>query len=142
MCIRDRFRGRARTGTEQKTSDTSTNLSSSDYNFSVCEQAVTSLQIELTIQHFRPTEPEQKEVDSLTKVTTNYCLLKQALTQDGSFKLSNLQTYVSIYQRVPKPQKACVAYVSVLDEKADNRDTVLNVINNLYVNYILSLIHI
>ena len=50
--MRKKFRGRARTGTEQKTSDTSTNLSSSDYNFSVCEQAVTSLQIELTIQHF------------------------------------------------------------------------------------------
>ena len=134
--MRKKFKGRTRTGTEKKTGDTSINLSSSDYNFSVCEQAVTSPQIELTIQHFRPTEPEQKAVNLLIKVTTNYCLLKQALTQDGSLQLSNLQTYVSIYQRVSNPQKACVAYVSVLDEKADNRDTVLNVINNLYVNYL------
>ena len=58
---------------------------------------------------------------------TNNCLEEQ---------LIGIQAFLSVSEKTPSPEIISVAYVAVLDEVADEKDTILHVINNLYVEYV------
>ena len=42
-----------------------------------------------------------------------------------------IQAFLSVSEKTSSPEIASVAYVAVLDEVADEKDTILHVINNL-----------
>ena len=131
-----RFHGRARTGTEYKPNTSSSPDHSHVYHFQNLSISSTS-QPTPTLDSFRLSPSEEQSIKLFTKHSTSYCLLKNALTQSGLEKnLIGIQAFFSVSQKTPSPEIASVAYVEVLDEVADEKDTILHVINNLYVEHV------
>ena len=90
-----------------------------------------------TIDTFRPSSCEQQSMKSFTTHATSYFLLKNAVhTSAHNTHLIGIQEFLSVSHKTPSPELASVVYIEVLNEVADEKDTVLHVINNLYVEYV------
>ena len=106
------------------------------YSFQNQSESMAKRFLSPTIDTFRPTQSENQSVVDFTKHSTSYCLLKNSLTNDGlEEQLIGIQAFFSVSHNTPSPEVASVAYVEVLDEVADEKDTILHVINNLYVEH-------
>ena len=46
--------------------------------------------------------------------------------------------YYCLSQNVPPPEKTSIIYFKILDEKCDNKETLLSIINDLYTKFIPS----
>lgn len=145
-----KHRGRARTGTElteQNDTTQSVPLLSDTYHFED-----TSPNTSFTINMFRPSVEERSALSVFEKRLLHYCLLKDSYRTNKTNILESMNEYVDIdttivemvhmqefcalYDKHLQPDVADVVYVNVLDEKADDKDTVLNVINQLYNEHV------
>ena len=135
-----RFHGRARTGTEFtcKSNASIPPEQSHVYSFQNLQSTLpTNESSSPTIDNFRPSTCEEQSLGALVKHSTSYCLLKNALTNSSLVEqLIGIQAFLSVSEKTSSPEIASVAYVAVLDEVADEKDTILHVINNLYVEYV------
>ena len=52
--------------------------------------------------------------------------------------LIDLQTYYCLSYNIPSPECSNIVYFTVLDQVCDNKETLLNVINELHTEFILS----
>lgn len=135
-----RFHGRARTGTEFtcKSNASIPPEQSHVYCFQNLQSTLpTNESSSPTIDNFRPSTCEEQSLGALVKHSTSYCLLKNALTNSSlEEQLIGIQAFLSVSEMTSSPEIASVAYVAVLDEVANEKDTILHVINNLYVEYV------
>lgn len=63
-------------------------------------------------------------------------LLKVASTTHTK-PLTDFQTYYSLAENVSKPECSNIIYYKVMDQRCDNKETLLDIINNLYVEFIV-----
>ena len=132
-----RFHGRARTGTEFKSNTSSHPDHSHVYHFQNQSVSLISQPSTPTLDSFRLSPSETQSIKLFTNHSTSYCLLKNALTQNSLEEhLIGIQAFFLVSQKTPSPEIASVAYVEVLDEVANEKDTILHVINNLYVEHV------
>ena len=93
---------------------------------------------------------------SFQKRLLNYCLLKHSYqnnkrhileslsenvdpdvdTTECKEEMVHMQDFCTLYDKHLQPDVADIVYVNVLDERADDKDTVLNVINQLYNEHV------
>ena len=132
--LRKMYCCRARTNTELKSIEQSDLNNEHDKSYNFDPISAFSAQTKLSIEHFRLSTDEQKACCTLGKDLVYYRLLKDAYHEKEEHMV-NVQSFCSIcdgtYQ---SPDMANIAYIGVLDEKADSKDTVLHVINELYTN--------
>ncbi len=124
-----RFHGRARTAAELKSDIEHLDEAPHIHQFQPMP-AVTSVQVKL--EHFQGTTLEEQSIEELTIHATNYFLLKNASTKT----MIGMQPFFAISQNLPKPEVGSVAYVDVLDEIADDKHTVLHIIDDIHDKYV------
>ena len=73
----------------------------------------------------------------LGKICEEYIVLKLA-NEPNPESLVCLQMLFCLSQNVPSPEKTSIIYFTVLDEKCNNKETLLSIINDLYTQFILS----
>ena len=135
--IPKRFHGQARTGTEFKSNASIHPDQSHVYYFQNQSPPTANEPASPTINNFRPSQCEMQSLNELAKHSLSYCLLKNALTNSSiEEQLIGIQTFLSVSEKSNSPEVASVAYVAVLDEVADEKDTVLHIINSLYVEHV------
>jgi len=90
------------------------------------------------MEHFNYSSLRRRRWPSLGKFVRNtYIVLKLANEQNPE-SLVCLQMLFCLSQNVPSPEKTSIIYFKVLDEKCDNKETLLSIINDLYTQFILS----
>ena len=62
-------------------------------------------------------------------------LLKVACTTHSEI-LINFNTYFSLRNKLTQPERSNIIYFKVLDQRCDDKETLLNIINDLYVEFI------
>ena len=90
----------------------------------------------LTIKDFQLSDQEDMVLRKLKEMSTQYILQKVA-SSDHSKTLIDLQTYFSLSNNLPTPECSNVIYFKVLDQKCDDKETLLNIINDLYEEFIV-----
>ena len=140
-----KHRRRARTGKELAEQVNTTQLPLSDssmYNFEDTSNFVHNTI--LTIDMFRPVEEEHSALSVFGKRLLHYCSLKlrtviklikciiilENLSDIDTIQAVNMvhmQKFCALYDKHLQPDVASVVYVNVLDERADDKNTVLNV---------------
>ena len=69
------------------------------------------------------------------KVFDEYMLLKLACTEQGK-SMIDLQSYLKIAKNIKDPECSNVIYYKVLQQRCDDKETLLDIINNLYTEFI------
>ncbi len=87
--------------------------------------------------YFVTSEDEKKAMQELQQLSNSYILHKIASTSSDEILL-DFQTYFSLSQNLQSPELSNIIYHSVLDQKADNNETLLGVINQLHADFIVS----
>ncbi len=77
-----------------------------------------------TSTYFLLQKEEQAALTKLQEVCEQYILLKVA-SKTHSKHLINLQTYYSLSQNIAAPDMSNIIYYKVLDQKCDNKETLL-----------------
>lgn len=90
----------------------------------------------LTIKDFHLSDQEDMVLGKLKEMSTQYILQKVA-SSDHSKTLIDLQTYFSLSNNLPTPECSNVIYFKVLDQRCDDKETLLNIINDLYEEFIV-----
>ena len=92
------------------------------------------------IQNFKLSDTDTKELTHLQDLMCSYVANKLAFDkinkQDHTF--IDLQSYVTLYNNLDHPETSNIIYLNVLDQKADNKQTLLAIINNLYEEFIVN----
>ena len=91
----------------------------------------------LTIQDFQLTNSENISLKELKQISTQYILLKVAGSELNETCI-DLQTYFSLSNNIKEPECSNIVYFKVLDQKCDDKETLLNIISDLYEEFILS----
>ena len=89
----------------------------------------------LSMAQFQLSVPENKSLQQLKQMCTQYILLKN-LSTVNSLSMVDLQIYYSLYKNIKNPEISNVIYYKVLDQKCDNKETLLNIIGTLYDEFI------
>ena len=134
---------RRRTGTEQlglsthsiPTICTSEHRVPTIHTRTIVNQPATASTLE--IANFLLKKEEETAIDRLKEVCEQYVLLKVA-SETHTKHLINLQMYYTLSQNISAPEKSNIVYYSVIDEKCDNKETLLSIINDLYSNFIMT----
>ena len=71
----------------------------------------------------------------LREVSYQYMLLKVASTTRNE-TLINFNTYFSLRNKLTQPERSNIIYFNVLDRRCDDKETLLNIINDIYVEFI------
>ena len=104
----------------------------------VKQQCVERFQeMSLGIADFRLSDVESKAIDKLKKMSTDYALLKVA-SSEYRVSLIDLQSYYSLFMDIPSPENSNVIYFMLLNQRCDNKETLLNVISELHTEFIAS----
>ena len=94
------------------------------------------------IQNFKLSDTDTKELTHLQDLMCSYVANKLAFNkinkQDHTF--IDLRSYVTLrlYNNLDHPETSNIIYLNVLDQKADNKQTLLAIINNLYEEFIVN----
>ena len=92
------------------------------------------------IQNFKLNDTDTKELTHLQDLMCSYVASKSAFDkinqQDHTF--IDLQSYVTLYNNLDHPETSNIIYLDVLDQKANNKQTLLDIINNLYEEHIVN----
>ena len=88
----------------------------------------------LNIEKFRLTSDEQKAQDSLLNNSIDYILIKKASEKP----VISLPSYLGLLQDLPTPECSSIVYYGVMGQKCDSKETVLEVINQLHREFIVT----
>ena len=149
--LQKRHRVRARTGTELSNYSNSTQLALSDTSYHFEDASNYVPQTVLKIDMFRPLDEERSALLTSRTRLLHFCLLKDIyqINKDqileklnledmdaNKVEMANMQEFCTLYDKDLQPDVADVVYVNVLDERADDKDTVLHVVNQLYTEHV------
>ena len=87
-----------------------------------------------TIKDFQLTNREDKALTELKEMSTKYIFQKVSSKQN---MLIDLQSYFSLYNNLQTPECSNIIYYKVLDQRCDDKQTLLNVISELYEEFIV-----
>ena len=90
----------------------------------------------LTIKDFLLTDEEDQAVKEVKAMSTQYIFQKVA-NSDPNQTLINLQTYFSLSNNLSIPECSSVIYFKVLDQRCDDKQTLLTIISDLYEEFIV-----
>lgn len=90
-----------------------------------------------TLADFRLTEIEFATMKGLREMSIDYVLQKQAATMHKVIFI-DLQTYYSLSQDIQSPECSNIIHYTVLDQKRDDKETLLKVISDLHTAFIHS----
>lgn len=85
---------------------------------------------------FKFTSDETEVMQDLSEISSKYMLQRVANSQSNKV-LIDFQTYFCLYNNLPFPECSNVIYFQVLDQKCDNKDTLMNVINRVHTEFIM-----
>ena len=71
------------------------------------------------------------------EICNGYMLQKVASTTHTK-TLIDFQTYFNLYTNQPSPECSNVIYYQVLSQRCDDKETLLNIINNLYQEFVVT----
>ena len=91
----------------------------------------------LTIADFKLSAIESNAIKGLKDMSIDYILQKEAAFLH-KVTLVDLQTYFSLSQDIQSPECSNIIYYTVLDQKCDDKETLLKVISDLHKEYILT----
>ena len=69
--------------------------------------------------------------------TSSHYILQRVANNTNSTVLIDFLTYFSLYNNLPSPECSNIIYFKVLDQKCDNKETLINVINDIYQEFIV-----
>lgn len=87
--------------------------------------------------NFRLTEEESKSVLQLREMCNEYMLQKVASTTHTK-TLIDFQTYFNLYNNQPPPECSNIIYYEVFSQRCDDKETLLNVMNDLYQEFVVT----
>ena len=83
-------------------------------------------------------QKEEKDAfDKLKKLSETYILLKIACNHHQKCLIS-LQMFYSLTHNLPSPEPSNILYFKVLDQRCDDKETLLSLIHNLYSGFIVT----
>ena len=88
-----------------------------------------------TIKDFQLSDRENKAITDLKLMSTQYVFLKVAGNEQNETIL-DLLSYFNLANNLSKPECSNIIYFKVLDQKCDDKETLLNVISALYEEFI------
>ena len=65
-------------------------------------------------------------------------ILQKVASCEHNIALIDLQTYYSLSNDIPSPECSNIIYLTVVDQRCDNKETLLNVISELHKKLIAS----
>lgn len=89
----------------------------------------------VTINDFKLQTNETKATQELSEIASKY-ILQRVASSTSSTVLIDFQTYFTLYNDLQSPECSNIIYYQVLDQKCDNKETLMNVINSLYAEFI------
>lgn len=93
----------------------------------------------LTITSFKLTSGETEEIEKLREICDHYMVQKVANhASNSSTILIGLQSYFILSQNLKAPECSNVLYYKVLDQRCDSKETLLNIIHDLYTEFVVT----
>ena len=89
----------------------------------------------LSISEFKLKSDETKALAKFREIGENYVILKAACTTH-TCSMVDFQTFFSFSNNLVKVERSNIIYYKVLDQKCDDKETLLSIINNLYNEFI------
>ena len=123
---------RRRTGMECGSGSTSDSLPPVNI-VPTLREALQKPNLDMTAFHLK--SEENNALKKLREVSYQYMLLKVASTTHSE-TLINFNTYFSLRNKLTQPERSNIIYFKVLDQRCDDKETLLNIINDLYVEFI------
>ena len=65
-------------------------------------------------------------------------MVQKVASTTHSATFLDLQTYFSLYHNVPEPECSSIIYYKVLHQRCDDRQTVLNIVNNICLELVIA----
>ena len=127
---------RMRTGTEGSRVNNTNQLPSSTCTC-IPTHTETQQKPTMSITDFRLNEKESESLVQVRKMCSEYMLQKVASTKHSK-TLIDLQTYFSLSTNLPQPEASNIIYYKVLSQRCDDKETLLNIINDLYQEFVLT----
>ncbi len=125
-------RGRARTSTELSTPP-SVNSNPLTYDFMSNDTIFKPNLVPLSLENFRVSGIETDQVKKFITHAISYFLLRNSESE----QLIGFHTFFSYASNISEPEVGIVKYIKVMDEIADSKDTVLNIVGELHAEYII-----
>ena len=91
----------------------------------------------LTIKSFQLSEDERKLLLQVRELCNQYILQKLACNTQNK-KLIDLQMYIGLHNNIKKPELSNIIHYKVLDQKCDDKETLLQIITDLHQKFIVS----
>ena len=127
---------RMRTGTECPRTSVFDHTSSSTLTLTTQLDSTVSNTQSISIIDFKFKSDETKGMQELSEISLQYMLQRVANSQSNKV-LIDFQTYFCLYNNLPPPECSNIIYFQVLDQKCDNKDTLMNVINRVHTDFIM-----
>lgn len=125
---------RMRTGTEKAARATLQSIPTTTPR-KECAHQTNVVKPKPTIKDFQLSDRENKAITDLKLMSTQYVLLKVAGNEQNETILDH-QSYFNLSNNLSKPECSNIIYFKVLDQKCDDKETLLNVISALYEEFI------
>ena len=90
-------------------------------------------------QNFKICDANLKELTHIQELMCSYVVQKLAyneINQEGNAFI-DLQSYVTLYDNLNSPEVSNIIYLNVFDQKADNKQTLLAIVNNSYEEFMV-----
>ena len=104
-------------------------------NLLPAEKCRTSLLPGTTVEDFRVTDSEQDTFGSVRDQLTAYFLLKHQNSSNSTEHLIGIQDYMRLANPY-QAERSNIVYLNVLDAKADTKDTIVQVLQNVHRKFI------
>ena len=91
------------------------------------------------ILNFKICNADLKELTHMQELMCSYVVQKLAFNEinQESNAFIDLQLYVTLYDNLNSPEVSNIIYLNVFDQKADNKQTLLAIVNNLYEEFMV-----
>ena len=89
----------------------------------------------LSMSDFKLKSDETKALTEFREIGENYVILKAACTTH-TCSMVDFQTFFSLSNNLVKVERSNIVYYKVLDQKCDDKETLLSIINDLYNEFI------
>lgn len=121
---------RMRTGTENST----TAVTSQPEAMPITSHIADLRKPNLKLSDFQLSTADKQSAKEISEVFDQYMLLKLASESGG--KMIDLQSYLTVAHNIEAPECSNVIYYKVLHQRCDDKETLLNVINDVYTEFI------
>ena len=120
---------RMRTGTESKT------MATTDQPLTMTGHIANLQKPNFKLSDFLSSSTDEQSIVELRTIINQYMLLKIACTDKGK-TIIDIQSYLTLSKNIKAPECSNVVYYKVLHQRCDDKETLLNIINDIYTEFI------